>query len=46
MAEQIKMRVLNAVKTSEEWAEETAAIKKGILCIEITSDGKMKAKAG
>lgn len=40
MAEQIKMRVLNAVKTSEEWAEETAAIKKAFFALKLPQTEK------
>lgn len=46
MPDKINLKVLNVTKTTYQWANAVDAVGKGVLCIEITSDGKMKAKAG
>lgn len=38
--------VLNITKTSQDWQNEATIIRKGLLCIEITSSGDMLAKVG
>lgn len=46
MAKTINAKVLHVVKTTEEWQAETSTISKGLLCIEVTADGKTLAKVG
>lgn len=46
MAKTINAKVLHIVKTTEEWQAETSNISKGLLCIEVTADGKTLAKVG
>lgn len=46
MTKTINAKVLHVVKTTAEWQAETTIISKGLLCIEITADGKTLAKVG
>lgn len=40
------VKVLNIVKTTEQWAAESSAISKGFLCVEVTTDNKTLVKIG
>ena len=46
MSKNMNVQVLHVTKTTAEWASETSVIKKGLLCIEFTSNGGTKAKIG
>ncbi len=42
----LSVKVLNVCKTTAQWATETTVISKGLLCVELTTDGKTLVKIG
>lgn len=46
MAKTMNVKVLNVVKSTAQWASETTIISKGLLCVEMTTDGKTMIKIG
>lgn len=42
----ISSKIINIVKTTAEWAKITDVITKGVLCVETTTDNKVKIKIG
>lgn len=42
----MSVKILNVCKTTSEWASVTDKISKGLLCVEFTTDGKVKIKIG
>lgn len=42
----MNVKVINVVKTTAEWGQVTDVITKGVLCVETTTDNKVKIKVG
>lgn len=42
----MNVKVVNVVKTTAEWGQVTDVITKGVLCVETTTDNKVKIKVG
>ena len=42
----MNVKVVNLFKTTAEWEQITDVITKGVLCVETTTDNKVKIKVG